>query len=165
MKKFVVLGLVLAISAVSSAGLSLMADNSPMFGVDDDAGSGAVAVLLGVSSSIPMADVAITINGVNPAFTVNQYQAEFNMGDFGLPELGVMNVWLIGWGDTASYAKGIRAQVGAPVPGWGDTDMGLGMAALINSDTLAVMDTVFVVPEPMSLVLLGLGGLFLRRRK
>jgi hypothetical protein len=36
---------------------------------------------------------------------------------------------------------------------------------LLNADNLSVMQSVLLTPEPMSLMLLGLGGLFLRRRK
>jgi hypothetical protein len=37
--------------------------------------------------------------------------------------------------------------------------------ALLNADTLEVMASAKIVPEPVTIALLGLGGLFLRRRK
>ncbi len=37
--------------------------------------------------------------------------------------------------------------------------------ALLNPDTLEVMASATIVPEPITIALLGLGGLFLRRRK
>jgi hypothetical protein len=37
--------------------------------------------------------------------------------------------------------------------------------ALLNPDTLEIMSSAKIVPEPVTIALLGLGGLFLRRRK
>ena len=39
------------------------------------------------------------------------------------------------------------------------------MVYLLNPDTLEIMGTAKIVPEPITIALLGLGGLFLRRRK
>ena len=36
---------------------------------------------------------------------------------------------------------------------------------LLNGDTLEIMNSATIVPEPVTIALLGLGGLFLRRRK
>ena len=36
---------------------------------------------------------------------------------------------------------------------------------MLNGDTLEIMGTATIVPEPITIALLGLGGLFLRRRK
>lgn len=36
---------------------------------------------------------------------------------------------------------------------------------LLNADTLEIMSSATIVPEPITIALLGLGGLFLRRRK
>ena len=47
------------------------------------------------------------------------------------------------------------------------TNLGTATAGLINSGYTAflITDTLSIVPEPMTIALLGLGGLFLRRRK
>jgi hypothetical protein len=42
---------------------------------------------------------------------------------------------------------------------------GVTPVALLNADTLEVMASANIVPEPVTIALLGLGGLFLRRRK
>jgi len=47
----------------------------------------------------------------------------------------------------------------------GITMAGTGGQIDLLDDALGVMDSVTVVPEPMTIALLGLGGLFLRRRK
>jgi opacity protein-like surface antigen len=39
------------------------------------------------------------------------------------------------------------------------------MVYLLNPDTLEIMSTAKIIPEPVTIALLGLGGLFLRRRK
>jgi hypothetical protein len=39
------------------------------------------------------------------------------------------------------------------------------MVHLLNADTLDVMASAKIIPEPVTIALLGLGGLFLRRRK
>ncbi len=46
-----------------------------------------------------------------------------------------------------------------------DMGLGLGRVDLISEDFSTFLDTVYVVPEPMTMGLLGLGALFLRRRK
>jgi hypothetical protein len=45
------------------------------------------------------------------------------------------------------------------------TDPDGTMVYTLNFDTLEVMNTAKIVPEPITIALLGLGGLFLRRRK
>ena len=39
------------------------------------------------------------------------------------------------------------------------------MVHLLNADTLEIMASAKIIPEPITIALLGLGGLFLRRRK
>ena len=39
------------------------------------------------------------------------------------------------------------------------------MVYLLNGDTLEMMGTAKIIPEPITIALLGLGGLFLRRRR
>jgi hypothetical protein len=45
------------------------------------------------------------------------------------------------------------------------TDAAGTMVHLLNFDTLEIMNSAKIVPEPITIALLGLGGLFLRRRK
>ena len=55
-------------------------------------------------------------------------------------------------GVVVSYAVTVEPPVGTPV-------------YLLNGDTLEIMSSATIVPEPITIALLGLGGLFLRRRK
>jgi hypothetical protein len=55
-------------------------------------------------------------------------------------------------GIVVSY--GVTAEPGGTTP-----------VALLNSETLEIMSSATIVPEPITIALLGLGGLFLRRRK
>jgi len=48
--------------------------------------------------------------------------------------------------------------------GFGAVDMGLGGVFLLDGQYQPA-GAIYAIPEPMSLMLLGLGGLFLRRRK
>jgi len=42
---------------------------------------------------------------------------------------------------------------------------GLGQVQLLTEDLGTILDTINVVPEPATMLLIGLGGLFLRRRR
>jgi hypothetical protein len=42
--------------------------------------------------------------------------------------------------------------------------MGLGRIDVIAYDLSGILATAYVIPEPASMLLLGLGGLFLRRK-
>lgn len=45
------------------------------------------------------------------------------------------------------------------------TTTGMGVMQLLTEDLGTVLDSVTVIPEPASMLLIGLGGLFLRRRR
>jgi hypothetical protein len=70
------------------------------------------------------------------------------------------------WGYVGD-AMGVPVAAGTYIDGLQGTAGQTLMLYLVNADwTLgAKVDTVTLVPEPMTLVMLGLGGLFLRRRK
>lgn len=165
MKKLLVLMLVLGLGAVASAGLDFGKDpGNPVLGIDDGGGNGAIVIMLGVSADVANPVVWVTDDLTAQLKAIVPY-GTFNMGDLGFPELGEMNLWQLGWGNVIERPAGRHVTLTADVIGWGDTDMGLGRAVIISEDLSTILGSAFVVPEPMSLMLLGLGGLFLRRRK
>jgi len=85
--------------------------------------------------------------------------------DMKLP-LGLVHAWEI----NVASSKGGVLQPGigcvATFDGvkLGDVDMGLGRIDLVDGSSPTIFGTAFVIPEPASMLLLGLGGLFLRRK-
>jgi len=83
--------------------------------------------------------------------------------DFGYP--GVKDAGSMIFGDTGTGAGGSLV----PITGLlvGDIGLGVSGAGLVSliDDNFQVVSSMEVIPEPMTIALLGLGGLFLRRRK
>jgi hypothetical protein len=164
MKKLLVLMLVLAMGGLASAGLML----------DVNQATGEIAVLVAEGPNLITFDLEISVDGgtlnaaganINPSGKAwhlapkiaTQTETSFRAtgGDF--PMLGGL-----GLGAAETVVSGL---VVAPPPAgcWVilssyGSDMGDGSA--LTGELARVF-----VPEPMSMMLLGLGGLFLRRRK
>lgn len=166
MKKLLVLMLVVGLGSMASAGLDFGMGAGPELGINDSGGTGAVAVVLGLSASLGTDGLWVT-DALTPALRLAEPidGSPLDMSVIGRGDLGVMNLWLIGWGAAGDRAGGKHASITPAVPNWGDVDMGLGTAVLLNADNYEQIAIAYVTPEPMSLMLLGLGGLFLRRRK
>ena len=177
MKKLVVLMLVVGMASLASAAISLSVAGATSTGVDTyDIGVGAVATLGIESDSSDAFSTYLYIGG----------EGQFGTGsatDNGIA--GVSNGVDLSGGNLSSiiqdyYGYGMNLNAadsgGALVPGTQFTaDLTVGGIAgdtfvvsltdpadyLLNASTLSFT----VVPEPMTMALLGLGGLFLRRKK
>jgi len=169
MKKFLVMLTMLA--TISTAGMLQLSVNGATNGADND-----MATTLEGPSGTMMIDVY-----AGDGFKVNWDLGVKGPGSLG--GLGTLHVppspagGFIDYGSYGGYNRyiGFRmsTDTNAAAAGvWWDDEFhcdgpGIVTIALIDTSSLAVLDTITVtqIPEPMTVALLGLGGLFLRRRK
>jgi hypothetical protein len=158
MKKLLVLMLVLGVSSLASAGLTLkIHDNMDgSFDIMSTAFAGGDDVYFAaVSADIETTGGAID-GGPVASFVMDKAVTD---GFMPVPADGVWGYFGDPFGAPAAggnWARGIQARIGAVV------DLYIVAADWSSAE---LVDTVTLVPEPMSMLLLGLGGLFLRRRK
>jgi len=172
MKKLMVLSVVLAAAGLASAALvnvSLVPEGNTV-GIHSDSDLAWPAIIIW-DADLKVIDWAFTPKGERNLSKTedagNQNRADFGWGD------GQARVLMLTAGSsdkTNMLEPGIQWQVKfdlAPGLYFSKEDMGLGLGRvdLISEDFSTFLDTVYVVPEPMTMGLLGLGALFLRRRK
>lgn len=157
MKKFMVLSLVLAMVGISSAALTFVADGNVAKVVSDNANPYAFWVV--VENDLLPVSIEFTAGGnTNGDSTMTGY------GDFGgtdwtyvaVRSLAPANPLVAGDHVTVTLADGIQL---------GYEDMGMGKIDFVTEDESTVLGSLYVVPEPATLALLGLGALVLRRKK
>jgi len=170
MKKFLVMLTVLA--AISNAAILELSWNGAVNGAGVD-----MAVALG--PPVPSATAMIDVSAINGAGKINWEITANGPGSFGLGALIIPpspNGQLIDYSATYGYSYvAFKMSVDTSAGGIGAywtsefhcDGPGIVTISLIDSGTGATIDTITVtqVPEPMTVALLGLGGLFLRRRK
>ena len=164
MKRILVLMLVLGIASLASAGLTVVQDGSSLTIVNDvdytvEPGTGQFQAQLVVNeagsldgtysfgpaaSAITTATVAMLYNSM-PASTFGLGGPELVDFSFMVVVDDPVTLNLLGIGDVLSY--GITGPVS-------------GTLYDVSGNVMATF-----IPEPMTMALLGLGGLFLRRRK
>jgi len=174
MKKLLVLALVLGIASFASAGLGKAGDDGlmdPDFMINGQ-GNGTVGQPL---------FMAVTGAGVGAFDFIYTGNLRGNTAFLGAdPDLDALAQMVV---DEAAAADAdliggpivallfIEFSDGTSTPPSTDGDLAavvlnMGSSAyLLNAEDFSVMGTKTYVPEPMTMALLGLGGLFLRRRK
>ena len=105
-------------------------------------------------------DSALDITGVS---VLTAAGSDAFVTDFGAGMGAGTRTWEIQAMDSSppldSILAGIQFNVGVSIGALG------GQMELLDESMATTLDTITVVPEPMTIALLGLGGLFLRRRK
>ena len=160
--------LVFGVASMATATLTLVADGGDTLTIHSDA-DGEIGLYMVVDSVLGVDLVYTNLIGGN-ASTSTDYDVLF-----GAP-FAPSNLALVVPGDPLSYVEDITiADTNASllagdwatvqVPGVSLSSSGpQAVAWLFNKDTRALIGTAYI-PEPMTMCLLGLGGLFLRRRK
>lgn len=155
------------ISPAASAGLEFRGGPDGRLEVLDSGGTGAVAAILGVSESpLHFSTELWVTNDLTAQLRIEEDLGFFDMSAIGRVDLGSMNLWLIGWGVAGDRPAGTYAGIETSTgKSWGDVNGHLGTAVLLDADTYEQIDVAYLlVPEPLTLGLLGVGALFLRRR-
>jgi hypothetical protein len=179
MKKLLVLLTVLAMASAASASMSIVAPsqvmNSEQFaiGVDVVGESALITDVLVVAGNASLVDasgvgLAAIKPGVDPYF--DDFSSDPNFLQFA-SDLGITNVKALYYYEfvdvavpPAVLADGALVSNILVTAGAGSDDVVIGLLDAANG-VIRSTANVQVVPEPMTIALLGLGGLFLRRRK
>jgi hypothetical protein len=160
MKKFLVLALVLSVASLANAGLSLTINPAgTQITLSSDTGLiGGIDMGLGLIGNVTLGDITMRTAGAPVAAPIifDYTYADLGGAEGGLPWVGGLKT--IKWGDPDP----INA---APAGVWFTIAVsGIGTVDLTDGNGGALGQTLAVTPEPMTMLLLGLGGLFLRRK-
>ncbi len=168
MKKVLVLTLVLTLASMASASLSLVSSAGTSLEVDDLSNIGIYN-----DTEEPGAAVELFVIINEADMSKGEWTGNYQMHVPPAPVAGTFSDfgYIEGYGDTMyfepgvsvdDYAVGVFADFEFECIGKGDVTI-----TMMLGDATTVVDTLTIsqVPEPMTIALLGLGGLLLRRRK
>jgi hypothetical protein len=165
MKKLLVVSIVFVIASLATADLTITGPSE----VKVDGGTDNYAVYIAWTDAPIDASITLTTGWPGNTSDIIGY-GSYPGSVFGQTALGVVDLELllissvVPGAMTAGYHATITAYLGDGLY-LGTTDMGLGRIDLLDYSPIGIIDTVYVVPEPLTLGLLGIGGLFLRRKK
>ncbi len=180
MKKVLITLLVLGLASFANAGMILGVGGEPapaeimasdvvqVWGVDTVPNSASLVV--GGFGDVTITGASLVYGGsLGEVQTAAEYAAFLGYADADALLADFEAFGLTGINDLLSITLADGAVPPASLAGLMVDDItlgdGLGELQLIDGTTFEVLQSANVVPEPMTIALLGLGGLFLRRRK
>ena len=171
MKQLAVLSVVLGVIGASAAGLSLVALGGGQVGIDLDPATN-VVYFFAADMGLTLSDYALTENAGGEA-SVQDY-GSFDWSGLGLSAVGSARTFEIASDGMSGepVLPGIQfiATFDLPAGHFFAAEPAEGAHAearvdLITTEPSVILGTLYVVPEPMTLGLLSVGALLLRRRR
>ena len=162
MKKMLVLSLVLSVVGLANAGLSISYSGGNVVMTSDEPLLG-IATGLGIVGPAGIGTLAYrTVGAPVAAPLISQYTGAEAMG-YGLPYDG--GLVLVLWADPVVTANPAGDWLTMALPGYvlGTASDHVVQVDLTDGDGVGIQ-SLYLIPEPVTMLLLGLGGLFIRKK-